>query len=161
MVRSGGLKQECQRSGAESMSSTGSVHVEVAEDTLDPEALRALVDADGCGSVISFVGLTRGREDGVRVERLEFDAWGEMLPGVLESLAEQAVDSFGVSSVVMAHRTGSVGPGEPIVCIHVGSAHRAEGFAACSWLISELKGQAPLWKKEVRVDGEVWKAGLG
>ncbi len=143
------------------MSISGSVHVEVAEDTLDPEALRAMVDADGCGSVVSFVGLTRGQEDGVTVERLEFDAWEEMLPGVLEGLAEQAVDRFGVSSVVVAHRTGSVGPGEPIVCIHVGSAHRAEGFAACSWLISELKGQAPLWKKEVRADGEVWKAGLG
>ena len=68
---------------------------------------------------------------------------------------------FSVQSVVMAHRTGVVLPQEPIVCIHVGSAHRAEGFEACSWLISELKSQAPLWKKEVRADGEIWKAGLG
>ena len=95
------------------------------------------------------------------VERLEFDAWEEILPGVLEGLAEQAVEKFGVRSVVMGHRTGSVQPSEPIVCIHVGSVHRAEGFSACSWLISELKNQAPLWKKEVREDGEIWKAGLG
>ena len=61
----------------------------------------------------------------------------------------------------MSHRTGFVEPGQEIVCIHVGSAHREEGFTACSWLISELKRQAPLWKKEFREDGEFWKAGLG
>ena len=73
----------------------------------------------------------------------------------------ELVDTVGCGSVVIAHRTGSVEPGDTIVCIHVGSEHRKEGFAACSWLISELKNQAPLWKKEIREDGEYWKSGLG
>jgi molybdopterin synthase catalytic subunit len=137
------------------------VRVLIEPEQLDPEGLREMLDSDGCGSVVSFVGLTRGEDDGVIVERLEFDAWAERLPMVLAELAEQALGQFGVSSVVLAHRTGSVGPGEPIVCIHVGSPHRAEGFEACSWLIDELKRQAPLWKKEIRADGEAWKAGLG
>ena len=133
----------------------------VETEQLDPDELRHELEVEGCGSVVSFVGLTRGEDDGVTVERLEFDAWEEKLPVVLNNLAEQAVDQFGVNSVVLAHRTGSVGPSEPIVCIHVASPHRAEGFEACSWLIDELKRQAPLWKKEVRADGEIWKAGLG
>ena len=137
------------------------VVVRVEEESLDPEALRSLIDTEGCGSVVSFVGLTRGVDDGVEIEKLEFDAWEEMLPSILQGLGIEAVEKFSVSSVVMAHRTGVVLPEEPIVCIHVGSPHRAEGFEACSWLISELKSQAPLWKKEVRADGEVWKAGLG
>ncbi|RZP11934.1 MAG: molybdenum cofactor biosynthesis protein MoaE [Candidatus Poseidoniales archaeon] len=137
------------------------VRVLIEPEQLDPDGLREMLDSDGCGSVVSFVGLTRGEDDGVTVERLEFDAWDERLTIVLAELAEQALGQFGVSSVVLAHRTGSVGPGEPIVCIHVGSPHRAEGFEACSWLIDELKRQAPLWKKEIRTDGEVWKAGLG
>ncbi len=95
------------------------------------------------------------------MKRLEFDAWEDRLPEVLSRIAKQSISEFGVKSVVMAHRIGSVGPRENIVCIHVGSAHREEGFSACSWLISELKNQAPLWKKEVREDGEFWKAGLG
>tara|TARA_B100000929_G_scaffold201213_1_gene159865 strand:+ start:1639 stop:2061 length:423 start_codon:yes stop_codon:yes gene_type:complete len=138
-----------------------SVRILIEPERLDPEGLREILDADGCGSVVSFVGLTRGQDDGVAVERLEFDSWEERLPTVLTELAEQTVGQFDVLSVVLAHRTGSVGPGEPIVCIHVGSTHRADGFEACSWLIDELKRQAPLWKKEVRADGEVWKAGLG
>ena len=137
------------------------VRVLIESEQLDPEALRDMLDPEGCGSVVSFVGLTRGEEGGVKVERLEFDACEERLPRVLNELAEQAMELFGVLSVVIAHRTGSVGPGEPIVCIHVASPHRSEGFEACSWLIDELKRQAPLWKKEVRADGEVWKAGLG
>ena len=137
------------------------VRVLIESERLDPEELREMLATDGCGSVVSFVGLTRGEDHGVAVERLEFDAWEERLPGVLNEIAEQALGQFGVSSVVLGHRTGSVDPGEPIVCIHIGSPHRAEGFEACSWLIDELKRQAPLWKKEIRADGEIWKTGLG
>tara|TARA_B100000287_G_scaffold75404_1_gene67331 strand:- start:7593 stop:8033 length:441 start_codon:yes stop_codon:yes gene_type:complete len=138
-----------------------SVHIRVDSNSVHPGELRRLIDAEGCGSVVSFVGKTRGFEDGKLVETLIFDSWEEELPIVLERIAEEAISSFGVLSIVISHRTGSVGPGENIVCIHVGSAHREEGFSACSWLISELKKQAPLWKKEVREDGEFWKSGLG
>ena len=136
-------------------------HIEVDSKALDSSRLRSIIDSKGCGSVVSFVGLTRDIEDGVSVKGLEFDAWENELPKVLRSIAEEAISTFGVSSIVMSHRTGFVEPGEEIVCIHVGSAHRAAGFTACSWLISELKRQAPLWKKELREDGEFWKAGLG
>jgi|TARA_B100001996_G_scaffold119706_1_gene90619 molybdopterin synthase catalytic subunit len=137
------------------------VHIEVARKPLDISLLRSLVDTQGCGSIVSFVGVTREVEEGFSVMSLEFDAWEGRLPDVLRSIAKQSISDFGVKSVVMAHRIGSVEPGENIVCIHVGSAHRAEGFSACSWLIAELKKQAPLWKKEIREDGEFWKAGLG
>ena len=137
------------------------VHIEVARRPLEVAKLRGLVDTQGCGSIVSFVGVTRGMEEGFSVKSLEFDAWEDKLPDVLRSIANQSITEFGVKSVVIAHRIGSVEPSEDIVCIHVGSAHREEGFTACSWLISELKKQAPLWKKEIREDGEFWKAGLG
>jgi molybdopterin synthase catalytic subunit len=76
-------------------------------------------------------------------------------------LAETAIESFGVSKVAMAHRTGPVEAGENIVSIHVASPHRKQAFQACEWLIDELKIQAPIWKKEVSEHGEKWKAGLG
>ena len=137
------------------------VHIEVATGKLDIAKLRGLIDIRGCGSIVSFVGVTRDIEDGFSVKSLEFDAWEGKLPDVLNRIAHESISEFGVTSVVIAHRIGSVEPGEDIVCIHVGSAHRKEGFSACSWLISELKKQAPLWKKEIREDGEFWKSGLG
>ncbi len=33
----------------------------------------------GCGSVVSFVGLTRGDDNGIKVKRLEFDAFYKLI----------------------------------------------------------------------------------
>ena len=140
---------------------SGAIIVQEAPDVLQPEALRRRLDTAGCGAVVSFVGLTRETEGDADVLRLEFDAWQDKLTPVLERLAGQAIQDFGVLSVAMAHRTGAVGPQEPIVAIHVGSAHRKEAFTACEWLIDELKRQAPIWKKDVTTSGEKWKEGLG
>ena len=139
----------------------GHILIESAPKSLDSDTLRSKMNAEGCGSIVSFLGLTRGMDDGVEVHHLEFDAWSEKLPDVLHNLASQSIEKFGVHAVAMSHRTGVVMPGEDIVCIHVASPHRKEGFAACTWLIDELKAQAPLWKKEVRADGALWKEGLG
>ena len=137
------------------------VHVGLEKEKLDPDSLRKHVDINGCGSVISFVGYTRPYYQKKLVKRLEFESWESKLVEVLKELADRAIKEFAIISVCLVHRTGIVKPSEPIVCIHVGSAHREEGFLACSWLISELKKQAPIWKKEVREDGEFWKDGLG
>ena len=137
------------------------VVIEDAPDVLDVEALRQRLDVSGCGSIVSFVGITRGSDDGEEVIALEFDAWQEQLSASLQGLAKSAIAEYGVHGVAMAHRTGKVLPGENIVAIHVASPHRREGFAACSWLIDELKASAPLWKKEVKASGETWKSGLG
>ena len=143
------------------VSMAGSILIEEALTTLDENQLKAKLPLDGCGAVVSFLGITRGTEGDAEVLRLEFDAWQAQLTPVLHHLAEQAIEIHGVRCVAMAHRTGSVGPEEAIVSIHVGSAHRKEAFRACEWLIDELKKQAPLWKKEVTSEGETWKAGLG
>lgn len=140
---------------------SGVVLVEEALDVLDPNDLRSRMNTEGCGAVVSFVGLTRETEGEANVLRLEFDAWQDKLTPVLKRLAYEAIEAFGVLSVAMAHRTGAVGPQEPIVAIHVGSPHRKQAFQACEWLIDELKKQAPIWKKEVTTDGETWKEGLG
>lgn len=137
------------------------VIIELATTTLDYDGLRDKLNFSGCGCIVSFVGITRGEDGGEEVLRLEFDAWQDSLEKVLRGLAEDAMQRFSLIGVAMSHRIGSVAAEEPIVAIHVGAAHRAEGFTACSWLIDELKSQAPLWKKEVKVSGETWKAGLG
>ena len=143
------------------VSMAGHILIEEAVEALDDVALKAKLPTEGCGAIVSFLGITRGKEGDADVLRLEFDAWQEQLTSVLYGLAEQAIGKFGVLAVAMAHRVGSVEPQEPIVAIHVGSPHRKEAFQACEWLIDELKKQAPLWKKEVTSKGESWKAGLG
>ena len=139
----------------------GRIIIQEAQNSLDVDALRSELDTENCGAIVSFIGITRGMEGDDEVYRLEFDAWQDKLSETLHNLASQAITKFSLHSVAMAHRIGTVMPGENIVAIHVASPHRKEAFEGCSWLIDELKRQAPLWKKEVRASGSEWKAGLG
>jgi molybdopterin synthase catalytic subunit len=61
--------------------------------------------------------------------------------------------------VVIVHRLGRLGVGETSVLIAVASAHRAQAFEACRWLIDTLKKTVPIWKKEHFEDGAVWADG--
>lgn len=140
---------------------SGEIIIVEAPVKLDHNSLLEKLPKKNCGAVVSFLGITRGQDNGEEIIRLEFDAWQEQLGTTLHKLAQLAIDKFSVSSVAMAHRTGSVAPEESIVSIHVASRHRKEAFDACEWLIDELKAQAPIWKKEVSKSGERWKQGLG
>jgi molybdopterin synthase catalytic subunit len=57
------------------------------------------------------------------------------------------------------HRLGRLEIGETSVVISVAAPHRKAAFAACEWLIRELKRTVPIWKKEVYADGEQWIEG--
>jgi len=135
--------------------------IEISESDLDTEKLKKKLNFEGCGAIVSFVGITRDLEDGEKVLRLEFDAWRDQLIPTLKKIAERCKEEFEVTGIAMAHRVGIVEPLENIVAIHVCSPHRKEAFLACSNLIDELKIQAPLWKKEVTESGSIWKGGLG
>ena len=135
--------------------------VETPAERLDIEGLRQRLMIENSGSVVSFVGLTRGEDDGRVIEALDFETWEGKLSEVLRGIGEQAIERFGVHGVAIAHRSGRVAPEEPIVAIHVSSSHRVEGFEACKWVIETLKAEAPLWKSEVSGDGRRWVGGLG
>jgi len=137
------------------------VVVETPAERLDVEGLRQRLPTVNCGSVVSFVGLTRGMDNGREIEALEFETWEGRLADVLRGIGEMAIERFGVHGVAIAHRSGRVNPEEPIVAIHVSSSHRFEGFEACKWVIETLKEEAPLWKSEVSEDGRRWVGGLG
>jgi molybdopterin synthase catalytic subunit len=43
-----------------------------------------------------------------------------------------------------------------IVLIVCAAAHRKEAFDGCIYIIEELKVRVPIWKKEIKADGERW-----
>ena len=137
------------------------IFIQDAPNSLDINALRKQLNTEGCGAIVSFVGITREMDEGEEVLALEFDSWKEELSSTLRTIAIAAKEKFPIKSIAMAHRTGMVGPQENIVAIFVASPHRKDAFEGCSWLIDELKSQAPLWKKEIKPSGSTWKAGLG
>jgi molybdopterin synthase catalytic subunit len=98
---------------------------------------------------------TRGR----RVLHLDYEAYEEMALRQMERLASEAKGKFGVRHLTIVHRLGRLQVGESSILIVVASAHRAQGFDACRWLIDTVKTTIPIWKKETFADGAVWADG--
>jgi molybdopterin synthase catalytic subunit len=77
----------------------------------------------------------------------------------MRKLIESAHSQFEISNVGIVHRLGKLEIGETSVVVSVAAPHRKDAFAACEWLIQELKRTVPIWKKEVYADGEEWIEG--
>jgi molybdopterin synthase catalytic subunit len=122
------------------------------------------------GAVVGFLGRTRitpgtpapGQEDeaaqhaGREVQGLDYEAHESMALRVLDAIAAEVADRFGVDRLAIVHRTGPVPLGEPSVAIVAVAPHRDAAFEAARYAIDETKARAPIWKSEQFSDGHVW-----
>ncbi|MFN8108234.1 MAG: molybdenum cofactor biosynthesis protein MoaE [Thermoleophilia bacterium] len=133
--------------------------VRLTREPLDVTELVAHVTHPDHGGIAVFLGTTR-REAALReVVALDYDAYVEMAEAELARIAGDAA-RHGVA-VAVAHRLGRVAVGEPSVAIAVSAGHRPEAFAACRFLIDEIKRHVPIWKQAIYADGEaVWLDGV-
>ncbi len=128
--------------------------VELGPQPLDLERLIGVVRDDGCGAVVTFLGVVRRVSDDERpVTGLTYEAHAEMALQEMRAIAAEAVTRFGDVRVALAHRTGALQLGEASVAIAVAAAHRAVAFDACEFAIDELKRRVPIWKQEHYLDG--------
>jgi len=128
-------------------------------EPIDAEPLVAQAKRGEDGAVVVFDGIVRDNTRGRHTLHLDYEAYEEMASKQMEELARQARALFAVRHVTVVHRLGRLVVGETSVLIVVTSAHRAQAFDACRWLIDTLKKTVPIWKKETFVDGAVWAAG--
>jgi len=135
---------------------TARVSVREADFDLSTEvaALRA-ADA-GVGAVVAFVGTVRDRSDGQGVSGLELEHYPGMTEAAIEAMVDAARQRFDIRGVRVVHRIGALAPCDQIVLVAVTSAHRAQAFQACEFLMDYLKTQAPFWKKEQGPAGARW-----
>ena len=106
------------------------------------------------GAVVFFVGLVRDFSQQEKLASLQVECYPGMAERELHKLVEQAKQRAALHEVYLIHRVGLLQPTEQIVFVGVSASHRADAFSACEYLIDQLKNTAPLWKKEIRVDGK-------
>ena len=135
------------------------VVIALTRERIDAEKLVTSAKQGEDGAVTVFDGIVRNNSRGRQTLYLDYEAYEEMATKQMEELAHEARGKFGVRHVTIVHRLGRLGVGETSVLIVVASAHRAEAFDACRWLIDTLKKTVPIWKKESFVDGAMWAAG--
>ncbi|MEQ1642667.1 MAG: molybdenum cofactor biosynthesis protein MoaE [Pyrinomonadaceae bacterium] len=139
--------------------------VELTTEPINITTVARRVVPPECGATVTLDGyarqFTKDKGSGEIRETLylEYEAYEAMALKEMAKLVERVKGEFEVSNVGIVHRTGKLEIGETSVVISVAAPHRKAAFAACEWLIRELKRTVPIWKKEVYADGEHWVEG--
>ena len=120
--------------------------IDVRRARIDPEAVVDSVRRNDAGAIVLFVGTVRS-DEGVRA--LDYEVYRPMAIKSLTALAERAKDKFGLTDVSIIHRVGRIPVGGDSVAIACAAVHRAEAFAACAWVMDEVKRIVPIWKTDI------------
>jgi len=90
------------------------------------------------------------------VHSMTLEYYPGMTEKALEAIVSQAKARWDIRNTLIIHRVGPLKPEDQIVLVAVTSAHRAEAFAACEFMMDYLKTAAPFWKKEETAEGGRW-----
>ena len=120
--------------------------IDVRRARIDLEAVVDSVRRDDAGAIVLFVGSVRS-DEGVRA--LDYEVYRPMAIKSLTALAVRATAKFGLTDMSIVLRLGRVPVGGDSVAIACAAVHRAEAFAACAWVMDEVKRIVPIWKTEI------------
>lgn len=120
---------------------------------IEPAALLAAVSDPGLGGAALFLGtVRRGSEDGP-IAAIEYTAYEEMVVAEFGRILAEVGQRWPSGRVAVCHRLGTVPAGEASIAIAAAMPHRADAFAACQYVIEEVKRRLPVWKQEILDDG--------
>lgn len=124
----------------------------VGLETLDADALRALVADPAAGASVLFTGDVRDNDHGRSVTSLTYEAHPSA-EDTLRDVAEQVAREHDVIAVAVAHRHGPIAIGESALIAAASARHRQQAFEACVALVELTKERIPIWKHQVFDDG--------
>jgi len=109
------------------------------------------------GAIVIFLGVVKGVVDGKKVFKLKYEAYEPLASRTLKKIVRE--ESKGVGEVRVYHRVGVLTPGEPAVYIFVRAGSRVKAFETTRKVLERVKHEVPIYKLEVREDGEFWVIG--
>lgn len=122
----------------------------ITPEQLDEAALVRSREMSRCmGAAVYFSGVVRGSEDGAQISAIDYEAFAKMAEHQFNLLFDEMEKRWPVESVRLIHRIGIVRVNEASLWVEIVAPHRGEAFAACQWLIDEMKRVVPIWKRPV------------
>ena len=126
----------------------------LAVTPLDPAGLQAALRDDRAGACASFEGWVRNHNEGRAVDGLRYEAYVDLAEREGQAILGEAMHRFDIVGAACEHRIGELAIGDVAVWVGVSAAHRDAAFAACRWIIDEVKARVPIWKHERYADGQ-------
>ncbi|QHV95957.1 MULTISPECIES: molybdenum cofactor biosynthesis protein MoaE [Spirosoma] len=130
--------------------------ISLVTNPIDVASALSYLQTDQAGALDLFLGVVRDNTQERPVDRLEYEAYDRMAIMEMQKIADEAHRRWPILRYTIIHRKGTLLTGEIAVLIGVATAHRADAFEACRYIIDTIKQTVPIWKKEVFTDGEVW-----
>ena len=125
----------------------------LTREPISPAALLAEVAAPECGGTCLFLGTVRDAPEDGGVTAIEYTAYEPMAVAELDRIRTEAAQRWPQVRLAVRHRLGLVATEEASIGIAAAAPHRDQAFAACRYVIEEVKRRLPVWKKELRADG--------
>ena len=123
---------------------------ELIHSVIAVDALVAEVQSPERGGTCVFVGTVRNDAD---VTGIEYSAYDDMAKAEIQRILGEAREQWPEVRVALRHRLGLIPAGEASIAIAAAAPHRGDAFAACRFVIEEVKKRLPIWKKEMYADG--------
>ncbi len=105
------------------------------------------------GALATFEGWVRNHNEGQPVDRLEYSSYPALANKEGQRIIAEAFEKFEIDAAIAQHRVGLLEIGGIAVWVGVSAAHRGAAFDACRYIIEQIKGRVPIWKKEYYSSG--------
>jgi molybdopterin synthase catalytic subunit len=126
----------------------------LSSTAIDAAGLLRQLESERVGAVVTFEGRVRDHNEGRSVRGLAYEAYAELAEAEGARIIEEARSRFEIAQALCVHRVGELVLGELAVWVGVSATHRDAAFAACRYIIDEVKSRVPIWKHERYVGGE-------
>ena len=122
----------------------------ISTDPIDEAVLVAKRHmSQGMGAAVYFAGVVRELEGERALAGIEYEAFRAMAEHQFHLIFAAMAQRWPVESVRVVHRLGFVQVNEASLWVEVIAPHRGEAFAACQFLIEEMKAKVTIWKRGV------------
>ena len=129
----------------------------LSSEPIDIFTLRQGMIRQDCGGFATFEGWVRDPDDGRSVASLDYQAYPELAVREGARVIAEAHEYFDILDVRCVHRYGELAIGDLAVWVGVSDMHRDAAFAACRYVIDQVKDRLPIWKREHYTEGtSVW-----
>lgn len=132
------------------------IRITITHEPLSVDKVFKSVSAKSAGGTVLFIGTVRNRSGRMSVARMELESAQDLAKADLERISNAAMRKFDILKAAVSHRIGRMIVGDIIVIVAVSAAHRKDAFAACRFMIDELKKTTPIWKKELGRGKQRW-----
>ncbi|MFO8109987.1 MAG: molybdenum cofactor biosynthesis protein MoaE [Thermoplasmata archaeon] len=122
--------------------------VKISKEDFDLEDIKKRAVTPSDGVIVSFVGVVRDHNKGLRVIKLEIQRYEGMTLQQMQRVRDEAVNNFQVTDIIIHHRVGEFDVGDNILGIAVSAADYQDAFDACRYCVDRIKEIVPLWRKE-------------